>query len=321
MAANYSPEQLKELDRGLPRASDALKHLVDTSLAQGMSVMFSPGSQQQIYHGAARRLNTIRRCIARIFELFPPERDELLSRDVLLDVQVYLQAFILNVSGVLDNWAWAFVLRHRLDIDHRGVGLFRLKTQRALPPEFREYLQSQRVKDWHEIYLKAGRDSLAHRIPQYVPPAFWTPADAERYRELEAELSQSLERREWERASEIQDKQQKLGSACAAFLGEPFRGGERRAPVVLHSQLIVDCLTVDEIGRRFYACWQTNRSSCDTNEFEALHSRLLDARDDLQAAKANRELYSSEVAHYQQLVDRLSEEFAAVLKSSNRRGC
>jgi hypothetical protein len=33
----------------------------------------------------------------------------------LADVQINLHAFVMNLYGIYDNWAWAYVLRHDLE--------------------------------------------------------------------------------------------------------------------------------------------------------------------------------------------------------------
>ncbi len=36
--------------------------------------------------------------------------------------------------------------------------------------EFVAYLESSRIKSWHDDHLREFRDALAHRIPLYIPP-------------------------------------------------------------------------------------------------------------------------------------------------------
>jgi hypothetical protein len=256
---NYTAEQLDALPRDRDDASNALEQLIVIGLNETAPTL-SHGVRQQIVHGASRRLGTMRWCLQRIFELFPPSQARPLPREVLSDVQVYLQAFIVNVSGVLDNWAWAFVLRHGLvDIETVNVGLFRPQTQRFLPAPFRDYLRST-LKNWHGEYLKDGRDSLAHQIPQYIPPALWTTEEATRYRELESEESECLAKHDFDRLEAIRVEQDNLGRAAPMFIGAFVTGGKKRHPVMLHPQLIVDCRTINEIGRRFYDTWHECRA-------------------------------------------------------------
>jgi hypothetical protein len=56
-----------------------------------------------------RRFNTMHHCIERVFEILPPEQDKRPADAVLLDTAVYIQSFIMNVFGALDNLAWIWV--------------------------------------------------------------------------------------------------------------------------------------------------------------------------------------------------------------------
>jgi hypothetical protein len=58
-------------------------------------------------------------------------------------VQINLHAFVINLSGVFDNWAWAFIHRHDLLRNVGGktnVGMFKEATQRLLPAALSDYL-------------------------------------------------------------------------------------------------------------------------------------------------------------------------------------
>ncbi len=101
--------------------------------------------RKYLNHGVGRRLSILKRSMERIFEIFPPTREEVLSHDEITSVQMFLHAFAINLSGVFDNWAWAFVHRHNL-LDEIGgaldVGVFKKRTQRCFPDIMREYLSA-----------------------------------------------------------------------------------------------------------------------------------------------------------------------------------
>src|SRR5262245_16384311 len=102
--------------------------------------------------GVGRRVGVLRRTVEEIFHPFPPERTDTLSRDELAAVQINLHAFVINLSGVFDNWAWAFIHRHGLLQEVGGrlnVGMFKEATQRLLPTTLREYVQSENISSWH----------------------------------------------------------------------------------------------------------------------------------------------------------------------------
>ena len=48
-------------------------------------------------------------CIERVFAMLPREQGERPADPVLLDATVYIQSFVMNVFGALDNLAWIWV--------------------------------------------------------------------------------------------------------------------------------------------------------------------------------------------------------------------
>jgi hypothetical protein len=141
-------------------------------------------AKEYLLNGVGRRLGVLRECLASIFETFPPARSAPLSLAGLYQVQINLHAFVINLSGLFDNLAWAFVLRHGLLEKIGGrkrVGMFLQSTQQVLPVPLATYVTSATMTTWHGSYLKAYRDALAHRIPLYVPPATFTPQEQQRY--------------------------------------------------------------------------------------------------------------------------------------------
>lgn len=188
---------------------------------------------------------------------FRQSRRDPLPHDLLTEVQICLHAFVVNLSGVFDTWAWAFVMRHGLTPaigDHRNVGMFKEATQRFLPSALRSYLTSAEISSWQDKYLKGYRDALAHRVPLYIPPAAWTQEDAERYQRLEQEKIACINSRQWDRLDGVWAEQDAVGRAYPVFLHE-FSADERAKPVYLHPQLLCDSATVVDFGQRFYAAW------------------------------------------------------------------
>lgn len=214
-------------------------------------------AREHMLHGAARRLGVIRRSVENIFNLFPPSLDRPLARDALDDIEINLHAFVINLNGIFDNWAWAFVLRHDLESDigdRRNVGLFKGKTQRLLPATLKEYLESMTMTQWHEHYLKSYRDALAHRIPLYLPPAEWTQEESEHYNRLEAEKIECIKSMRWERLEAVRAEQGKIGRPCLTFL-HAFSKEEASRPVYLHPQLLCDSKAVVEFGTKYLGAW------------------------------------------------------------------
>jgi hypothetical protein len=65
----------------------------------------NPKAKQHMFQGVGRRLGAIRLSMVRMFELYPPGQIQPLPRETLEELQIYLQAYVINLYGVFDNWA------------------------------------------------------------------------------------------------------------------------------------------------------------------------------------------------------------------------
>jgi hypothetical protein len=220
-------------------------------------------AKEYLIQGAGRRLDILARCIENIFHIFPIGQTEHLTRPALTDLGINLHAFIVNISGVFDNLGWVFVYEHDLlglrkhgKLVRNDVGLFQLETQKHLPEAFRNYLQSDHLCSWHSEYSKNYRDALAHRIPLYVPPSIISPAEHEKYLELEAQL-QCLDLtafKDIEIYGDVLHQQEQLGRASPWFVHSVAEDGR---PVYLHAQVIADYATIEEVVTRFCEHFET----------------------------------------------------------------
>jgi hypothetical protein len=253
----YTREDVTRLEEQAAAQLHQLQQLMMTGLSVADDRM-TERARIYLTHGVGRRLRVLRTCLAQIFELFPPSRTAPLSHELATALQIHLHAFVINLSGVFDSWAWAFVLRHDLLDRLRGrrgnVGMFKPQTQGLLPEPLRRYLESDPIKNWQSRYLKGYRDALAHRIPLYIPTAVYSPQEEERHRQLNAETREAIQRHDWDRVDALQAQQDGLGSACYYFLHE-YSTEEDARPVQLHPQVLSDNATVIEFGQRFYALW------------------------------------------------------------------
>jgi hypothetical protein len=97
-------------------------------------------------HGLSRRLDTLVRAIDQVYELLPPEQDEIPSNDTVVRASMVIQAFVMNAFGCLENIAW--VLVHEKDIKGKGgaeldpkeVGLGKKFVRKKLSKEFQALL-------------------------------------------------------------------------------------------------------------------------------------------------------------------------------------
>ncbi len=216
-------------------------------------------AKEYLFHGVARRLGVIERCVDNIYSIFPIEREILLSWEELKDVDINLHAFFINIFGLLDNLAWVLIHEKRLKIDKKDVGLYMNKTQTCFEKKFRTYLNSDRIKKWHNEYLKNYRDALSHRIPLYVPPKALTSEQKNHTELIEKQLNDSIKLRDYSVIDNLHDKEDKIGSPSPFFIHSISE--EESKYVVLHAQVITDFKTVEEIVEKFCDAFA---GCCDT---------------------------------------------------------
>jgi hypothetical protein len=89
-------------------------------------------TSEYLRSGVGRRLRVLERTLSNMFELIPVSAVEPVDSDDLDNAQINLHAFIMNLYGLFDNLAWAFVLHHDLSSqvgNRNNVGFSRpLKT-------------------------------------------------------------------------------------------------------------------------------------------------------------------------------------------------
>lgn len=202
-------------------------------------------------HGFCRRLGHLVQAIDTVYAKLPPELDEIPDRERVVAAVIAIQSFVLNTFGCLDNLAWIWVCEKNVRkadgsaLDPKWVGLGRQNRQvrRSFSREFCAYLDSR--QEWFDN-LKNFRDSLAHRIPLYIPPYVVTPNNLEEYNRLEVVMKDALRRADLESYARIELEQQRL----AHFRPWMTHSRTENAPTVLfHVQLLQDYVTIDEFGR------------------------------------------------------------------------
>lgn len=183
-----------------------------------------------------------------MFRLFPASRDEKLSEDDRLDVEINLHSFLINVYGILENIALAIAYENALMGDNpkgklnvRQVSLFNRDFRRRLSSQLRSYLGGQTLAAWYRQYAKNYRDALAHRILPYVPPAALNPDEARKFKDLEAAIREATDPF---RIRSLQEEQSRLGRSNPHFV---HSFSENSKPLYLHPQLLADFGTVEDI--------------------------------------------------------------------------
>lgn len=168
--------------------------------------------------GVCRRMLILKVCVENIYSIYPTSRMQILSAKEMLDVNIQMHAFYVNISGLLDNLAWIRVYENGMEnsIDRRKIGLFSNKLTPLFDTRFSQYL-SGNIANWHSVFIKDYRDALAHRFPLYLP-AYEFVADTGQIRPTVLVSQNSM-------------------------AGKAF---------VLHAQLLADLNTIEEIVRMYY---------------------------------------------------------------------
>lgn len=246
MATYFSAENIEKLQDG---HDDVHKKFADLRQRYLVRKYKSDRAKEYAAHGFGRRLGTLVRAIDQVYEILPPEMEDIPERDEVVDATIAIQSFILNTFGCLDNLAWIWV--HEKDVkgsdgnalDPRRVGLGSKEVRRSFSNEFRAYLE--RRQEWFD-YLKDFRDTLAHRIPLYIPPYIVKPEAVDEYNRLERASGEAMARADINEYDRLQAEQKKLGRFRPWMTHSQF---EKAPSIVFHSQLIADYATVDEFGR------------------------------------------------------------------------
>jgi hypothetical protein len=244
--AFLTPDQIEEIEEKLgtllPKYNKMLLKLPFTHFQQKKTAEY-------FRHGFVRRMGTLVRCLDNVFALIPMDTEHVPDKNVLHDAQINIQSFFANVYGCVDNLAWVWVYEKGLDgkIRRNNVGLRAKHTEvrSTLSAGFQDYLV--KLDAWLD-YIIEYRDALAHRIPLYVPPGGVPTRHVNAYNALEQDIQEALYVRgdayEYERLLAEQNK---------FVIFQPLISHsitETTAHFAFHVQMVVDFMTVDEMGNK-----------------------------------------------------------------------
>jgi len=246
MAQVLKDEDVNIIEEKLVLLKSRYSSLVNSMHKIG-TILKNEKAKEYLLHGVARRLGIIERCVENIYSTFPLRREQLLDWDELKDVAINLHAFFVNIFGLLDNMAWVsmYERNRRKGVNKKDVGLYKITTQEILSDEFKQYLNSNRMKKWHDEYLKNYRDALAHRIPLYVPPKSLTSEQQKQVANIEEKRSEAIKDRDFSLMDSLQKEEDNIGSPSPFFVHSLTETDNK--VVSLHAQVITDFGTVEEI--------------------------------------------------------------------------
>lgn len=223
----------------------------------------NPRARTFASEGVGRRLPLIGRSAHAIFKLYPANAKSLLGPGVCDDVAIQLQAFAINMYGLLDNIAWVCVLEAGGMLAKERVGLFKKDVFPFLPTDLQTYVTAPELKAWFDEYGKVYRDSTVHRIPPYLPSRAFTPEEGEKYRDLHAKALAALFEaaevgpKDRIRADELLNLHESLNNEKEAIgsnslvVALSLADEDAVPPVFLHPQLLCDWQLAIELVRTF----------------------------------------------------------------------
>lgn len=245
MANYFSAERIAELNAGHNEVRRQFRALQERFFLRTYT---SQRGAEYAKHGFCRRLETLVRTIDQVYALLPPEQEEIPDRDAVVDATIAIQGFTMNAFGCLENIAWIWLYEKDVKngdgspLEPKEVGLGKEKLRKKLTPQFRNYLDKK--KDWLANLIEF-RDSLAHRIPLFIPPYIVPEANAEKYKEFDKAKWEEPARSNSEAYEKLMAEQLKLCQFMPGMTHSIFEG----APTVeFHSQLLNDYVTIDEYG-------------------------------------------------------------------------
>jgi hypothetical protein len=257
MTPFFSQKKLTELDE---QRGKLVRQYLDLVLRFRARSYRSERGKEYALHGFSRRLEILRAAIDQVFLALPPDLEEIPDQTEILTATIAIQAFVLNV----DNLAWVWVFEKGVtatdgaELDPKMVGLWKRGVQDSMSVKFRKYVNDR--KPWFES-INGFRDSLAHRIPLYIPPHGVKKSNLEEHSRLEHEASATLARGDSAAYDRARDQQKKRGEFRPCITHSFY---EKSGVVFFHFQLLSDWLTVEEAALKLLNELDGSSSRCGT---------------------------------------------------------
>ncbi|SEL39096.1 hypothetical protein SAMN04515666_103605 [Bosea lupini] len=243
----FSPVALVDMRDKLDWAGARQRQLTEELIGRDWATDLG---REHAQHGAARRLAILYQCIESVFELIPPSADDILDREVRLRGTVFIQSFVLNAFGLVDNLAHVWVAERAIrgpngrPLARREIGLRSLNAAVRASLSVEGQAELAAFDNWF-AYLTDFRDHLAHRIPLYIIPFIVAPEDEDEHKRLSGEVVSAIRRGEADEARALKAQRRRL---------EHFRPWMKSSihdpgpPVVFHPQMLADFATIERIA-------------------------------------------------------------------------
>ncbi|MGO6724947.1 hypothetical protein ACCS51_28755 [Rhizobium ruizarguesonis] len=252
MASYFTAEQIDELKNAAGKVFAKASELKEQYVRHTFR---DPKAREHAVTGFARRIDSLAHCIEVVFGALPPDLEGIPERTALVEASVNIQAFVINAAGCCDNLAWTWALEigatqpDGVPLLQRQIGLTSecQHLWRTIPEPLRRLLTERRP--WFK-HIKGFRDSLAHRIPLYIPPYTVSPDNIDEYNRLEKENWDALIAGDVALHESLLQQQEKI-KRFLPFIVHSYDDNSPNA--VFHAQLLADFHTVEELGQLFLA--------------------------------------------------------------------
>jgi len=174
-----------------------------------------------------------------------------LSSYLCIELSLLLNSFYLNISGSLDNLAWALAYHYKMKPSVDENNWQHRKFAQLHNKEFLEIIDKKaknrlgiRLRSFTKWYgdLKEFRDPGAHRIPLLVPSSIWSEHDLKEQRRLDSEAVVAFEKGDSD-----------LG---VKLLRESLHGRGAFSPVFIAEDTKIQQYSVAKVINRDYNNWQ-----------------------------------------------------------------
>ena len=240
----YSAESCKAMRKDVAIWSDRARRLGSDVTSLHLE---NVAAREMAQHAVGRRLSDLQHFIQRLYEVLPPDAEKP-SREARLDATAFLQSFVVNIFGVIDNFAWIWVIEtdvrqsngDKLPASWIGLRSKQTAVRRTLSDSTQHYLS--KLDPWF-IYLEDFRHHLAHRIPLYIPPFVIDEADVDEVKAFQDNAFASgwtLDR--WLAVMHFMEQK----GVFAPYMAHSIEGGR----VPFHAQMICDLGAAVELGER-----------------------------------------------------------------------
>lgn len=156
----------------------------------------------------------------------------------------------------MDDIAWIWNYECNLNLQKNKIGLTpeHKELRKTFSNEFQACLKTH--DRWIKKYLKDYRDTLAHRIPLYIPPFTLTQEEAKHYQELEKQKWKSTD----PASLSIIDEQQSLLGRFMPLMRHSFSESPE-GEIFFHPQVLADWSTIIELADKFFIELQNKKLS------------------------------------------------------------